>query len=195
MLDTHARKIIQPLITKTANLLISVGFKADHITLGAFALGLTSSLFVCFNFPLAAVTLLWISGFLDAIDGTMARIQKATTSWGTLMDITGDRVVEIAIVLSLAIRFPGSRMALLLLLSSIIFSMTVFLTVGALSRNSSQKSFYYQAGLAERTEGFILFSLMIVFSSFLSIISFLFASLVIFTGVQRMMEAHCILKN
>ena len=43
--------------------------------------------------------------------------------------------------------------------------MTIFLTVGALAQNNGMKSFRYQAGLAERSEGFICFSFMILLSS------------------------------
>ena len=76
---------------------------------------------------------------------------------------------------------------------SIIVAMTVFLTVGALSEKQGMKSFYYQAGLAERTEGFILFSLMIVFSPYLTAITLLFIAVQIFTIFQRMAEAKRIL--
>ncbi|RDY66633.1 CDP-alcohol phosphatidyltransferase family protein, partial [Halobacillus trueperi] len=56
---------------------------------------------------------------------------------------------------------------LLLLSTSIIVSITIFLVVGAVSEKAGIKSFYYQAGVAERTEGFLLFSLMILFPQFL----------------------------
>ncbi len=195
MLDTYARKVIQPQVQRVADLCIAINLKADQVTVGAFLLGILSSLLVVLNFPFTSVTLLWISGFLDTVDGTIARTRRSSSQWGTVLDITGDRLVETAIILALAIRFPDSRMALLILISTILFSMTVFLTVGALSPKRSEKSFYYQAGLAERTEGFILFSLMIIFSRYLSLITLFFAFLVIFTGIQRMIEAHRLLKG
>ena len=195
MLDTYARKVIQPYVERVADLCIAINLKADQVTLGAFLLGILSSLLVLLDFSFTGVTLLWVSGFLDAVDGTIARTRGSSSQWGTVLDITGDRLVEIAIILALAIRFPDSRMALLILISTILFSMTVFLTVGALSQKRSEKSFYYQAGLTERTEGFILFSLMIIFSGYLSLLTLFFAFLVIITGIQRMVEAHRLLKD
>ena len=72
-------------------------------------------------------------------------------------------------------------------------SMTIFLTVGALSEKKGVKSFYYQAGVAERSEGFIFFSLMILIPSYLGIITNIFSILIIITAIQRFLEAKRLL--
>jgi phosphatidylglycerophosphate synthase len=130
---------------------------------------------------------------LDAVDGTIARL-KGSSLFGALMDITFDRIVEIGIILVLAVKYPENNFLFLLLASSIIISMTIFLTVGTLSAKISEKSFYYQAGLAERTEGFIFFTGMILFPQYIKIIVIIFILIIIFTAVQRMAEAKKILK-
>lgn len=192
MLDTYARKYVQPAVDKTADYLLRKGWTADGVTKTAFAIGMSSGVFIYLNQPALALIALWLSGFLDVVDGTMARKTKPSP-WGTLLDISFDRLVEISVILGLAFRFPDSMWALLLLSASIIVAMTVFLTVGALSEKQGMKSFYYQAGLAERTEGFILFSLMIVFTPYLTAITLLFIAVQIFTIFQRMAEAKRIL--
>ncbi|MDN5708756.1 MAG: CDP-alcohol phosphatidyltransferase family protein, partial [Planococcus sp. (in: firmicutes)] len=192
MLDTYARKHVQPAVDKTADYLLKKGCTADGVTKTAFAIGLSSGIFIYLDLPVLALFALWLSGFLDVVDGTMARKTKPSP-WGTLLDISFDRLVEISVILGLAFRFPDSMWALLLLSASIIVAMTVFLTVGALSEKQGMKSFYYQAGLAERTEGFILFTLMIVFSPYLTAITLLFIAVQIFTIIQRMAEAKRIL--
>lgn len=192
MLDTYARKHVQPAVDKTADYLLKKGWTANGVTKTAFAIGLSSGLFIYLGHPMLALVVLWLSGFLDVVDGTMARKTKPSP-WGTLLDISFDRLVEISVILGLAFRFPDSMWALLLLSASIIVAMTIFLTVGALSENQGVKSFYYQAGLAERTEGFILFTLMIALPSYLTVITLLFVAVQIFTIVQRMAEAKRIL--
>lgn len=192
MLDTYARKHVQPAVDKTADYLLKKGWTADGVTKTAFAIGLSSGVFIYLDQTALALIALWLSGFLDVVDGTMARKTKPSP-WGTLLDISFDRLVEISVILALAFRFPGSMWALLLLSASIIVAMTVFLTVGALSEKQGMKSFYYQAGLAERTEGFILFSLMAVFSTYLTAITLIFIAVQIFTIFQRMAEAKRIL--
>lgn len=190
MLDTRARKLLQPFVAKTARFFIKKGLNADQITWIAFLSGIISSFVILLGLPVPGLVLLWISGFLDAVDGTVARIQASSSPWGTLLDITFDRLVEISIVIVLGLRFPSSRMALIFLLSSIIFSMTIFLTVGALSRNKTEKSFYYQAGLAERTEGFLFLTLMVILNKHLTLIAVIFGLTILFTGLQRMNEAY-----
>lgn len=193
MLDTHARKHVQPVVEKTADFLLKRGFTADGITKIAFVIGVSSGAFIYLDQPVLAVLVLWLSGYLDVVDGTMARKTKPSP-WGTLLDISFDRLVELSVIIGLAFRFPDSMWALLLLSASIVVAMTVFLTVGALSDKKGMKSFYYQAGLAERTEGFILFTLMIVFSTYLTTFTLLFLAVQIFTIGQRMAEARRLLK-
>ncbi|MGD6816975.1 CDP-alcohol phosphatidyltransferase family protein [Metabacillus sp. 84] len=193
MLDTHGRKYVQPVIEGTASILLKWKLSANQVTGIAFLIGVSSGLFIYLSQPLLAVLVLWLSGFLDAVDGTMARKTKPS-AWGTVLDITFDRVVEISVILGLAAAFPEAQWALLLLSCSIIISMTIFLTVGALSEKQGVKSFYYQAGVAERTEGFILFSLMILLSGQLIWFTLLFFLLEMFTAFQRLFEAKRILK-
>jgi phosphatidylglycerophosphate synthase len=193
MLDTHARHLVQPALGATANLLIRLRFTVNQVTWFAFFLGISTGVLIYFGHAYWAAAILWISGFLDAVDGSMARIQKKSTAWGTLMDITFDRIVELSVIIGLAAKFPEAQFVLLLLTASIVFSMTVFLTVGALTEKKGMKSFYYQAGLAERTEGFILFTFMILLPQWLIWLTVIFFAVELFTAMQRMLEARRIL--
>lgn len=194
MIDTYARKYAQPVIQRTARTFLGIGLSANQVTWTAFVIGVISSVLVYFQRPVTAVILLWLSGYLDAVDGSMAREQKQLSAWGTLLDVTFDRIVELGIIVALAIRHPQAQLLLLLLTAGIVFSMTVFLTVGALSEKKGMKSFYYQAGLAERTEGFILLSLMTLFPHGLLWITGVFVFVEVITGLQRMFEARQLLK-
>jgi archaetidylinositol phosphate synthase len=192
MLDTHARKFVQPSIDKTASLFLNKGRTANEITIIALLIGVSTSVFYILGYPLLGVVMLWLSGFLDAVDGTMARHTK-TSPFGTVMDITFDRVVEVAMIIAIAYIHPEVIFPLLLLSVSIIISMTIFLVVGAVSEKAGIKSFYYQAGVAERTEGFLLFSIMLLFPDFLFWSTLLFFAVELFTGIQRFLEAKRIL--
>lgn len=194
MLDTHARKFVQPSIDKTAGALLKIGLTANQVTVISFFIGVSSGVFFYFGFPIIAVSVLCISGYLDAVDGTMARKTKPS-SFGTVMDVTFDRLVEISVILGVAFAIPNVQWALLLLSVSIIFSMTVFLTVGAVSEQKGIKSFYYQAGLAERTEGFIFLTLMMLLPAYVLWVTLLFFFVETFTGCQRLLEAKKILEK
>ncbi len=65
--------------------------------------------------------------------------------------------------------------------------------MGALADQKGVKSFYYQAGMMERTEGFIGFTLMILLPQYMVWISTIMATLIVFTGLQRFNEARKLL--
>jgi archaetidylinositol phosphate synthase len=194
MLDTHGRKYISPLFKAMANFFLRLKMTPNNITVIGFLIGLLPFVFIYFDKYLIAVLFLWISGFFDAVDGEMARISDNSTPFGTLMDVTFDRIVELGVILAIALKHPQFRLELLFLTAAIILSMTIFLTVGALSENKGSKSFYYQAGVAERTEGFLLFTLMILIPKHIALISNIFSILIAITAIQRMIEAKKLLK-
>jgi phosphatidylglycerophosphate synthase len=194
MLDTKARKYVQPLFEKTADILINKKVTANQLTIAAFITGLIAAFTVFLKVPAAAVILLWISGFLDAVDGTIARKTASSSAIGTLLDILFDRIVEIMVLLAVVLVYPAYGIYTAIVFASIILSMTVFLTVGALAEKKGEKSFYYQPGLAERTEGFIMISLVIVLSRLRAEILLVFAAMILFTAFQRVREAVKILR-
>lgn len=193
MLDTHARKYVNPIIELGAKFLLKLKLTPNNVTILALLLGISTSIFLYFDMQVVAVIVLWISGYLDAVDGAMARRSNSSSAFGTLLDIVSDRIVEVSIVLVLGLKFVDVRYNLIVLTACILMSMTIFLTVGALSEKKGVKSFYYQAGVAERSEGFIFFSLMILFPSYLGIITNVFSILIIITAIQRFLEAKRLL--
>lgn len=193
MLDTHARKYVNPIIELGAKFFLKLKLTPNNVTILALLIGVTTSIFLYFDMQIIAVIVLWISGYLDAVDGAMARRSNSSSSLGTLLDIVSDRIVEVSIVLVLGLKFADVRYNLIVLTVCILMSMTIFLTVGALSEKKGVKSFYYQAGVAERSEGFIFFSLMILIPSYLGIITNVFSVLIIITAIQRFLEAKRLL--
>jgi archaetidylinositol phosphate synthase len=195
MLDTNARKYIQPMIEGVANCFVKMNVSANQITAAAFFAGVSAAVSVYFGKPFLGVGLLWLSGLLDVVDGTVARKTGSTSSMGTLMDILFDRIVEIGMLLALMLTDKSLAQPVAFVLSAIIISMTIFLNVGATAEKQGYKSFYYQAGLMERTEGFIMISLAVLVSVFSSIILIVFALAIIYTALQRFIEAVKILKK
>jgi len=201
MLDTHGRKYVQPLLDRVANFCIKSDISANQVTIAAFVIGIFASFLVIVGWNFWAVLVLWLSGLLDAVDGTISRKNNTSSPLGTLMDIVFDRIVEIAILLALIFVQPELALNVAIVFSTIIVSMTIFLTVGAvanpvdMAQVATKKSFYYQAGVAERTEGFICLSLAVIMSEWRGVILHIFAGLILFTAIQRFLEAVRILKS
>lgn len=195
MLDTYGRKFVQPAFNKLGKVLIHWKLKPIQITIIALLIGLMTSGFIWFDMPIIAVSLLWISGIFDVLDGTVARLSHQKSDLGAFLDITFDRLVEIALIVILAFKYADARMSLVILSVSIVLSMTIFLTVASFNKNTGEKSFYYQAGVAERTEGFIFFTLLILIPKHITWITLLFAGVILFTSGQRFIEGLKLLKR
>ncbi|MDZ4992285.1 CDP-alcohol phosphatidyltransferase family protein [Clostridium perfringens] len=194
MLDTYGRKYVNPFIDLGAKVLLKCKLTPNSVSIIALILGVLSSVLLYFDKLILAVVFLWVSGYLDSVDGAMARRKSLTSDFGTLLDITFDRIVELGIIFVLALKFENSRLELLILTMMILISMTIFLTVGALAKNNGVKSFRYQAGIAERAEGFIFFSLMILLSyTKLGLVTNIFSIIIFITIVQRAIEAKKLL--
>ncbi len=194
MLDTRARKKVEFIFDMGAKFFVNLGMTPTQVTVIAMVTGILAAVLFYFGFEVLSVAALWFSGYLDAVDGNMARRMNRSTKLGTLMDILFDRMVEVSIIIAIALRFQDAALAMVILSVSIIISMTIFLTTGALAENTGKKSFRYQAGLMERTEGFIMFTLIILFPVYATQLGFLFAALIAFTAVQRFLDAFKILR-
>jgi len=195
MIDTHGRKYVQPLFDIMSKFLAKKGIHPIHITLSALVLGLMSICFVYLDWKVIALFFLWSSGLLDVLDGTVARLTDRKSDLGAFLDITFDRIIELGLIIALALSDDRLSIMLVLLSCSIVMSLTIFLTIGNFAKKSTNKAFYYQAGLAERTEGFIFFSLMILFPSVRLLIGYIFASVILFTAAQRFIEGVNLLKS
>ena len=114
---------------------------------------------------------------------------------GAILDITFDRVVEIAMIVALAWRFPEARFELVILAGIIAIAMSLFLSIGAAISNRSVKSFHYAPGLGERTEAFTCLSLMILDGERLVLWTWVFIAVIAFTMAQRLRHAYLLLSQ
>jgi archaetidylinositol phosphate synthase len=135
--------------------------------------------------------LLLLTGYLDLLDGTVARFSGRTSPLGCVLDIVSDRVVEWAVILGLYFAHPEvSPLVSLLMLGSVLLCVTSFLVVGIFTQNQTAKSFHYSAGLMERAEAFIFFGLMLLFPSLFYFLAILFSFLVVLTAIIRVYQFY-----
>ncbi len=184
MLDSYARSPYQALLVEPIARRLT-GVPPNVITLAACAFGLATLPLLAFSMPLYAVIAMVISGYLDTLDGSIARIVNQTSNKGTVLDILSDRAVESAIIIGLFLAHPGRGLLCLLMLASTLLCITSFLVVGIFSENDSEKSFHYSPGLVERAEAFLFFGVMILLPTLFTPLALLFSALVLLTALIR----------
>ena len=188
MLDTHARRFVEPVINRVARGLRWAGLTANAVTVMSMLFGVFAAYCVALGWSWSGIVLLWFSGLLDAADGALARMVGAS-AFGAVLDITFDRIVEIAVIVALAWHHPEARLILVILAGTIAVAMSLFLSIAAALRNVSIKSFHYAPGLGERTEAFICLSLMVADQRHLAAWSALFIVVIVYTMGQRFRHA------
>lgn len=152
----------------------------------ALCSGVLTGAALLFSMPIMALCFLILSGYLDTVDGSLARYQGNPSYLGAMQDIISDRIVESSVIMGLFAIDPVGRGGLcLLMLASVLLCVTTFLVAGIFIQQDSEKSFYYSPGLMERAEAFIFFSQMILFPSAFTPLSLLFTLLVSWTAIKR----------
>lgn len=139
--------------------------------------------------PIIATLFLLISGYLDTLDGSIARRFKKSSSSGAVFDIVSDRLVEFSVIMGLYSIDPIMRaFPSLLMLGSVLLCITSFLVVGIMTPNESEKGFYYSPGIMERAEAFIFWIAMMFLPEYFEVLAYGFSSLVFLTTVIRLKQ-------
>ncbi|MCH1430379.1 MAG: CDP-alcohol phosphatidyltransferase [Chlamydiales bacterium] len=188
MIDSLAQAYYQKKITTPlVKLPFLKNLNPSFISLCALLSGLLIPVSYAFGKTYFALLFLVLSGFLDSLDGALAREQKKSSPRGAALDIFCDRCVEVAIVFTLLAHAPSERAFLsLIMMGTILLCITSFLVVGVFSQNDSYKSFHYSPGLMERTEAFVFFFVMLLFPSLFTPLAIIFSSLTLFTALSRL---------
>lgn len=163
MLDTllGAHPDIRRLQSGAARTLYKAGINANVATIAGVVLGTLAGFAFAHGSATAGIAMLALSAGFDAIDGTIARECGASaTPLGGILDLTGDRVVETAVIIGIAWRYPALYFAALLLVGSWYVNITVFLAVGAALEKGGPKLIEYPPGILERSEALIFFGVL-----------------------------------
>lgn len=158
MVETYLGKVGWPFFNR-------IGTYLKHsnptmITALGFIIGISSGISIAFNYSTTGIILLWISGFCDVMDGTIARLSGKVSSLGSYFDLIADRMVESALMVGLCIAYPQSSLSCMLFMVALLFHFSTFLVAGALFPNSGHKSMHYDRSFVERVDAFIIFSII-----------------------------------
>ena len=191
MIEAYIRPPYQRFLVNPAAKALKNKISPNQLTLLSGIVGCLILPCLYFGAHFFAIMLLLLSGYLDTLDGTLARLTQQSSDWGSVLDIISDRLVEFVVILGLWFVAPETRSFwIIMMLGSVLFCITSFLVVGIFSANASEKSFYYSPGMIERAEAFAFFIAMIVWPDWFSILAFLFALLVFITAIIRLKQFY-----
>ncbi len=185
MLDKHLRPSLQGYFDSLGLHLCKIHLSATQTTVCALLSGFASALSIVLGFPVLAVALLWLSGLFDVLDGTIARLTNTSHPFGAYCDLIADRMVESALILAFAWRYPEHYMIYLLFLVALLFHFSTFVVAGVVFKNSGPKSMHDEKSIVERAEAFIVFSFMILYPDALFPLLMSFTLIVLISGCTR----------
>lgn len=193
MLDRTATALIKPAVQGLASVLFRVGFTANQITVAGFSLGIFASILIANGAYLMGAAALLTSRLLDALDGAVARMSRATDQGGFL-DIALDFLFYASIPLAFAIADPlNNALPAAVLLAAFIGTATSFLAFAAIaakrglnSLDYPDKSFYFLGGLTEATETLAFFVAMCFWPEHFDILAYVFSALCAVTIATRL---------
>ena len=176
---------------------------ANQLTIIGLIFGLIGSFFVYLSsltedfliiMVISSVSIVSISFFFDTIDGSVARYEGPTT-FGGILDIFCDRLVEISIIISIVASDALNLIwAGMFSLAAIILCISMFLIVGGINKRNSventSKVITYQTGLMERSETFLFFLAMIILIPWRLMLLWIFSALVFTTAILRLIKAR-----
>lgn len=175
----YERIFVQPLVKKLVNCRFA---HPNAITLLAMLIGLCLIPVLYWQWNVLAIILLLLSGYLDTLDGSLARHKGSRSELGSAFDIVADRVVEFSVLLGLYFIDPQQRALPCLVLAGCFYiCITVFLVAGIFTPNTGEKSFHYNMGLIERAEVFLFFILMILLPGLFQALAWILVVLLLIT--------------
>jgi len=189
MIESYLSLLYQKHIGEPSAKIIGKALSPNQITFVSCLLGVLVLPALVWGQALIATILLLLSGYLDTLDGTVARLKGKSSPVGAVMDIVADRIVEFAVILGLFAIDPIKRgWIAMFMLGSCFICVTSFLVVGIFIPNQSQKSFHYNPGLIERAEAFCFFILMIWIPQLFLVLGIIFTILVFLTSFLRIKQ-------
>lgn len=197
MLDSAARKIIDPPLNAIGAALAARGMTANGVTLTGLALGLMAAVCIALGWMVLALVLLLASRIADGLDGAVARATQKT-DYGGYLDIACDFLFYGAIPFAFIVADPAANaVAGAWLLTSFYFNGTSFLGYAILAEKrgietSAQgvKSLYYSNGLLEGTETIVFFVALCLFPASFASLAWIFGALCFATATLRLIAAR-----
>jgi len=164
------------LLARPADLLIGLGVTPNTLTLAGLVIGVVAGVVLALGFFAAGGALILVTGFVDMLDGAVARNQRAATTFGATFDSISDRYVDCIVLLGLGIAGINWLYVGAALMGSLL--------VSYVRAKGEAMGFQCTAGVAERSERLIILAIGLLIG-FVAPAVLLVAVLAQFTALWR----------
>ena len=194
------RRVFKPLVKSVAKFLSKIGVTPNLATFIMLCFSILSYVtLVCFSNLFLFSIFVFITGFLDGVDGAIARIKKKATLFGGFFDSVMDRMSEFVIFFALLIYSWNSLLWGIIDMKFIIF-MSFFSSIMISYLRSRAEVFFkgdFDFGLMARSERlfYLVITMMIAnFYGYFNEFLFIFMLLVLTTAFFRYFKTAKLLK-
>lgn len=193
--NASARQVLSRIVTPVAKSLIRLKVTADAVTcFGAIATIACAVVFVPSGRFLIASLTIGLLSLSDLLDGTIARLTQSDSRWGAFLDSTLDRVVDAAVLISIAAYFLTTTPVQ----TSAIVATAIALVMGQMTSYIRAKAeslgVQCKVGLAERAERTFVVWISLLISGLgwfcLPGAMYLLAVITTFTVIQRVVHVR-----
>lgn len=196
MLSRKRRKFSKISI-RTGRFFSKTGLTPNQFTMLTVLSALITFYFLVTENFLVAGFFILATGFLDAVDGSVARFTRRSTRFGAYLDTIVDRYVEFIIILSFLfiefpdLIFPAAVWIFLYLFGSL---MTTYSKAAAREKNIIRKEL--NTGIIERGERFLILSIG-VFLAYFSEVFLLYVIIILafLTNITALQRITAVLKK
>ncbi len=138
-----------------------------------------------------ALVLILLTGYLDCLDGALARRTGVQSESGAVLDSIADRFVDTALLVGLFSVAPAERgWETLAMLSSLYINMSTYLILSVFTRTRNHKGYADLPSLIERPESFLLIFVMALVPGWFTALAWTYTVLTLFTAAQRLWAYH-----
>lgn len=201
MLDGALRPKLDPYLNAAARMIAAVGFTANGVTMLGLIIGFAAAGAIWVQLYWLGLVLLLISRICDGLDGAVARI-TGKTDFGGYLDIVLDFAFYGVIPLGFVLADPqANAVAGAVLIFSFYVNGASFLAFAIMAEKHNlttdqrgEKSFFFTTGLAEATETIVVFVLFCLLPAWFSLIAYVFATIVLYTAISRIVMTGRVLR-
>jgi len=174
------------------SVLARTGIAPNALTWLGFLLSIAGAVLIAGDNLIAAAILLVVAGFLDMLDGALARHTGRVTALGGILDSTLDRLSEAAVFIGILVLFAGEGSLAGILLAGIALALSQL--VSYLRARAEALGVDCRIGVFTRPERVIVIILALLIDQlFIAMVIIAFFSLV--TAAQRLAYIWRRLKN